>query len=242
MDGGAQTEGIVVSVTGVSAHTLEFWSVDTASNVETPHNSANFAITAPPDTTPPTTTSDAVASYSGAATIHMTATDNPGGSGVAHTYYRLDGGTQTEGVSCGTSVAGPHTLEFWSSDVAGNPETPHHTAAFTVTATTQATSITIKTAATSTTVGKIVTLSGAVTPMGMIGQNIVAYVMKPGSARWTYSSNRTTYALNGAAAWQYKYFFKPGMAKGTYKFKAVVPAWPGYLTSTSPTTVSIKVR
>jgi photosystem II stability/assembly factor-like uncharacterized protein len=106
----------------------------------------------------------------------------------------------------------------------------------------QATSITIKTSATTTAVGKTPILSGAVTPNGCIGHNMVCYVMKPGSSRWTYSSNRTVYALGGGAAWQYKYTFKKGMTKGVYKFKAVMPPWTGYLTSTSPTTVSIKLK
>ena len=76
----------------------------------------------------------------------------------------------------------------------------------------------------------------------MIGVNIVVYVMKPGKTYWTYSSNRTVYNLGGHAAWQYKYYFKPGMVKGYYVFKAVVPAWPGFLTSTSPTTVTIRLN
>ena len=59
------------------------------------------------------------------------------------------------------------------------------------------TSITIRTAATSTTIGKTVPLSGAVTPIAMIGVNIVVYVMKPGKTYWTYSSNRTVYNLGG---------------------------------------------
>jgi len=76
----------------------------------------------------------------------------------------------------------------------------------------------------------------------MIGKNIVVYVKKPGKTYWTYSSNRTVYKLGGKAAWQYKYYFKPGMVKGYYVFKAVVPAWPGFLTSTSPTTVTIRLQ
>ena len=76
----------------------------------------------------------------------------------------------------------------------------------------------------------------------MIGKNIVVYVKKPGRTFYSYSSNRTTYLLNGKAAWQYKYTFVRGMAKGVYTYKAVAPAWPGFLTSTSPTTVSISVR
>lgn len=66
--------------------------------------------------------------------------------------------------------------------------------------------------------------------------------MKPGRAYWSYSSNRTVYYTGGGAAWQYKYYFKPGMVKGSYVFKAVVPAYSGFLASTSPTTVSIRLR
>ena len=106
----------------------------------------------------------------------------------------------------------------------------------------QHTSITIKSAAAAASSGKTVTLSGAVTPLSLIGRNIVVYVKKPGSTRWSYSSNRTAYSLGGKAAWQYKYLFKPGMAKGVYAYKAVVPAWTGFLTSTSPKTVSIRLR
>ena len=107
-----------------------------------------------------------------------------------------------------------------------------------------ATSIKIKTTATTAHTGSVPILSGAVTPNGMIGNNIVVYVMKPGKTYWTYSSNRTVYALSGAAAWQYKYYFKTGMAKGTYKFKAVLPAEAGFLSSTSasPATVSIRLK
>jgi hypothetical protein len=101
----------------VGAHTLEFWSVDSAGNVESPHKTANFAVAIPaPDVTAPITTSDAAANYVHSATIHLTAADNVGGSGVASTYYVLDGGTQTAGTAINTSVVGVHTLEFWSVD------------------------------------------------------------------------------------------------------------------------------
>ena len=92
------------------------------------------------------------------------------------------------------------------------------------------TSITIKTTATTTYIGKSPSLSGAVTPDSMIGVNIVAYVMKAGKSYWSYSSNRTVYNLNGAPAWWYRYYFKPGMARGYYKFKARAPA-PGFASS-----------
>jgi hypothetical protein len=105
-----------------------------------------------------------------------------------------------------------------------------------------ASTIGLRTAATTTYWGKTVTLSGAVGPVGMIGHNIVVNVMKPGATRWTYSSARTAYALNGAGAWQYKYFFKRGMKKGVYKFKAVVPDSLEFIASSSPNTVSIRLK
>jgi uncharacterized repeat protein (TIGR02543 family) len=106
----------------------------------------------------------------------------------------------------------------------------------------QSTSITIQTSATSTSIGKTPILSGTVSPVGLIGKVIVVYVKKPGKSYWTYSSNRVVYSRYGVPAWQYKYFFKKGMAKGVYTYKAVVPAYAGFATSTSPTTVSIRVK
>ena len=135
LDSGLQTAGTTVNTSAAGAHTVQFWSVDVASNIETPRKSAAFTVTIPPppDTTAPATTSDAVASYVSSAAIHLSATDNVGGSGVAHTYYILDSGLQTAGTTVNTSVGGAHILQFWSVDTASNIETPRKTAAFTVT-------------------------------------------------------------------------------------------------------------
>ena len=74
-------------------------------------------------------------------------------------------------------------------------------------------------------------LDGRVTPESMIGKNIVVYVMKAGKSYWTYSSNRTVYTYAGSpASWVYPYYFKRGMARGYYKFKARCPA-PGFASS-----------
>ncbi|HEX9094372.1 MAG TPA: FG-GAP repeat protein, partial [Coriobacteriia bacterium] len=89
------------------------------------------------------------------------------------------------------------------------------------------TSITIQTNATTSRIGGIPILSGLVTPSSLVGKNIVVYVRKPGKAYWTYSSNRTVYSRYGIPSWQYKYYFKPGMAKGIYVYKAFVPTMPG---------------
>ena len=83
------------------------------------------------DTTAPVTVSDAKATYVTSAAIKLTASD--AGSGVAGTYYILDGGAQVTGMSVSVTTVGAHTLAFWSVDVAGNTEL-RKTAAFTVTA------------------------------------------------------------------------------------------------------------
>ena len=91
-------------------------------------------VTPPADKTAPTTTSDAKTTYPDSATIKLTATDNAGGSGVAHTYYILDSNPQAEGTTINVATAGPHSIQFWSVDTANNVESPRKTASFQVTA------------------------------------------------------------------------------------------------------------
>ncbi|HEY5482897.1 MAG TPA: hypothetical protein VIK31_03675 [Propionibacteriaceae bacterium] len=132
LDGAAQVEGTSITATAVGSHTLSFWSVDAAGNVEAATN-VTFEVTAPlpvPDTAAPVTTSNAKTSYTGTATIGLSATDNVG---VAHTYYVLDGGAQVEGTSVTVGTVGSHTLTFWSVDAAGNVEVAR-TATFAITA------------------------------------------------------------------------------------------------------------
>jgi hypothetical protein len=87
------------------------------------------------DLTPPTTISDAKATYStSGGTVKLTAGDNAGGSGVASTWYRLGGsGAYTQGTSIPVpTTVGSYTLYFYSVDVAGNTESPAKTATFQV--------------------------------------------------------------------------------------------------------------
>jgi Tol biopolymer transport system component len=105
----------------------------------------------------------------------------------------------------------------------------------------QATTATIRTTATSARIGGAPILSGAVTSADLIGRNMVVYVKKPGRRIWSYSSNRTVYSSGASAAWYYKYTFKKGMKKGVYYFKAVVPPWAGFVTSSSRT-IQIRLR
>ena len=84
----------------------------------------------PPDSTPPTTTSDADAGWHNAdVTVNFTATDGSGGSGVAFTEYSLDNGTSwtlgsslTIAAPAGHTADGVHEILFNSRDLADNLE------------------------------------------------------------------------------------------------------------------------
>ena len=112
--------------------TVKYASWDIAGHAETAH-SQTITLQQSPDTTPPTTTiscnGGACSSTGNTApvTVTLTATDNPGGYGVANTYYTTDGSTPT---TSSTVYTGPFTVkqnttvQFFSTDLAGNAETP----------------------------------------------------------------------------------------------------------------------
>lgn len=83
------------------------------------------------DTTAPVTVLSSVPTTNGKYTnpLILAATDNAGGSGIATTYYSLDGGAQILYPVGGIVISkGMHqSLEFWSIDMAGNVEMPHET-------------------------------------------------------------------------------------------------------------------
>lgn len=116
--GGAAVESLKGTVTAEGTTTVSFWSTDAFGNAETT-KTAVVRI----DKTAPVTTCDAVASYTRTATMHLSAADSL--SGVAQTYWSLDGGPVTPGLSAVTSVAGAHTMSYWSVDAAGNAEHAH---------------------------------------------------------------------------------------------------------------------
>jgi hypothetical protein len=138
IDGGDWQQGTNVDVPAPAeglpsvAHTLEFYSTDGAGNTEDAQT-VSFTVAAV-DTLKPTTTSNAQPAYVGSASIALTASDGVNGSGVAHTYYVLDGAARQEGATVSTSTPGAHTLEFWSVDEVGNVEAAHVFADFVVTA------------------------------------------------------------------------------------------------------------
>ena len=158
---------IAIPFSGGGVHVFKWVGFDNAGNAAS--GSETFVI----DDAAPTTTSDAVAVYDGAATIQLTADDGVNGSGVAHTYYSLDGLAPVESktvvVPAPANGSDSHVLAFWSVDNMGNTETPAPTASFTVKST-----HTITVAAPS---------NGIIAPSGTqvvnLGANSAAYQISP---------------------------------------------------------------
>jgi hypothetical protein len=106
-----------------------YWSIDNNSNAETPREQVLKV-----DKQPPTTTDDHLGTYSGSATIRLTPSDGSG-SGIAGTFYQLDGGAVTSGTVVTTSSVNPaHTVDYWSVDKVGNEQSPRTHIQFAVTA------------------------------------------------------------------------------------------------------------
>ena len=114
-------------------------------------NALAFTVDAPPsggDTTPPTTTASGAGAdgwCNGSLVVHLSATDEPGGSGVASITYSVDGGAPITVAGSTADVMtggrgddedgpdvrlsdGAHTITFYATDVAGNVETAQHLA------------------------------------------------------------------------------------------------------------------
>ena len=89
------------------------------------------------DTTPPTTTYSVSPTsangqnnwYTTNVSVSLSATDNPGGSGVDHIWYNLSNGYNVKVMGNTTSFTlsanGTTTINYWAVDKEGNAETPH---------------------------------------------------------------------------------------------------------------------
>jgi large repetitive protein len=121
--GGQQTYGAPFDISAEGPHTITYWSVDVAGNAED-HNTGQVNV----DLTKPTTTADGLDDgtvwTNAPRTVTLSAGDGAG-SGVAHTYYTVDGaGPQLYDGSFTIDWDGVHTVTFWSVDAAGNIEDP----------------------------------------------------------------------------------------------------------------------
>lgn len=122
-DAGWQQYAGPVTLSGEGKHTLSYRATDAAGN------RAQATLPVWIDETAPTTTLKVAtgASRPGRATLEFAASDAL--SGVAQTVYRIDGGGwKVLGESAPTvSGFGDHTVEYASTDVAGNAEMVHST-------------------------------------------------------------------------------------------------------------------
>jgi hypothetical protein len=98
--------------------TLKWFSVDPKGNTSSVQT-ATFIV----DSVPPTTTANVAEGEQSNHTVVLSASDD--NSGVANTYYTLDGGPQQTYSGPFTPADGTHTLVFWSVDSAGNIEASH---------------------------------------------------------------------------------------------------------------------
>ena len=101
------------------AHTLTYWSVDKAGNVEAHHTGYLDVDTAAPTTT---ATGLSVTPDPAWSTGRVSLSADDSGSGVAATYYKIDGGDQKTYTVAFTLPEGAHTVTYWSVDKAGNTE------------------------------------------------------------------------------------------------------------------------
>jgi hypothetical protein len=111
------------------------WRVDTnATEPSTIYQVREICIVAQVDTNPPITIGTLSGTviygwYSSPVTFTATASDDV--SGVAATYYRIDGGsTLTYSAPITISVNGEHQIEYWSVDNVGNEEAHQFTPTF----------------------------------------------------------------------------------------------------------------
>ncbi len=125
LDGIQSTYSAPFSVTVPGQHEVTFWSVDKVGNVEEPHSGwVNI------DVTPPTVGADADAAWHNSEVAVTLSPADGGGSGVAATQYRVQGGTiwltaagntfTVPAPASGTND-GEHFYEFRAVDGAGNP-------------------------------------------------------------------------------------------------------------------------
>ncbi len=189
LDGGAtQTYSGAVSIPD-GQHTITYWSTDNAGNEETHHTSATIKV----DTVKPSTSITLTpASPDGSNGWRVSATSftlggSDASSGVATTFYKIDGGT-TQTYSGSVAIPqGTHTVTYWSVDNAGNVESSTTTGAIKVDTVNPSTSIAITPA----------------TPDGSNGWRVSATSFTLSASDVTSGVGSTKYQLDGGSTQTY---------------------------------------
>jgi large repetitive protein len=116
VNGSEYVEGNIFTITTVGITQVSFYSVDNAGNQEEAKIEEVLI-----DNTPPVTETDVTKQWNkGDVTVNLTATDDL--SGVAKTYYSINGSEYLEGASFTVTGEGAIQVSFYSVDNAGNEE------------------------------------------------------------------------------------------------------------------------
>ncbi|MFB9326670.1 OmpL47-type beta-barrel domain-containing protein [Paenibacillus aurantiacus] len=115
VNGSEYQEGTSFTVENEGVSTISFYSVDAAGNKEEAQT-----IKVSVDRTAPVTTATAPTAWVQAAAVKLAASDAQ--SGVAATYYAVNGSEYQEGTSFTVENEGVSTISFYSVDAAGNKE------------------------------------------------------------------------------------------------------------------------
>ncbi len=126
IDGGSQQTytGSAFSVTDEGTHHITFWSVDVAGNTEATDTDSFKIDSVKPKTTDSLSGTQGSNGWYTSTSVSVTLSASDATSGVAHTYYTIDGGSQQTYTGSAFSVSGDgtHHITFWSVDAAGNAE------------------------------------------------------------------------------------------------------------------------
>jgi hypothetical protein len=126
--GGQQTYSGSVTINSQGDHTVTFWSVDNAGNVENTNTTHIKLDNVAPSTTIATTPASANGSNGWFVSPNSSVSFTLGGpadatSGLANRFYTVDGGSQqTYSGAVTVNTNGDHTIQYWSTDNAGNVE------------------------------------------------------------------------------------------------------------------------
>jgi fibronectin type 3 domain-containing protein len=226
VDGGAQqTYSAAFTVSGDGSHTVKYWTVDAAGNVEAAHTQTISIDTSVPVTT--ATLSGPTGSngwYKGSVNVTLSATEPDGSSEIQTTWYTLDNATSTYSAPFTISGDGTHALSYRSQDTAGNLENWSAPQSVNIDSTAP-----VSTASVS---GATVTISASDATSGVAATDYTI----DGGAQQTYTSPFTVAGAGGhtVAYWSVD---KAGNAEAQHTTTVTVNPSPS-LTSVSPSTIT----
>jgi outer membrane protein assembly factor BamB len=122
IDGGvSQPYSVPFTISDTGTHTILYWSSDAAGNTESQQSRIIKVDVSAPTTQAAVSGNSSNGWYQSPVQVTLTAAD--GASGVANTFYKIDGGTtQTYASPFNVSGGGSHVIDYWSVDTAGNAE------------------------------------------------------------------------------------------------------------------------